>query len=82
MTDHVGVVRDAAGLSGVLALIDRLEAENGPAAPLIAARLIVQAALDRRESRGGHYRSDYPETAAEARRTRVRLTQPEMLAAE
>ncbi|WP_288758601.1 L-aspartate oxidase [uncultured Brevundimonas sp.] len=82
MTDHVGVVRDAAGLSGVLALIDRMEAENGPAAPLIAARLIVQAALDRRESRGGHYRSDYPETAAEARRTRVRLTQPEMLAAE
>ncbi|PZU61482.1 MAG: L-aspartate oxidase [Brevundimonas sp.] len=82
MTDHVGVVRDAAGLSGVLALIDRLEAENGPAAPLIAARLVVQAALDRRESRGGHYRSDYPETAAEARRTRVRLTQPEMLAAE
>lgn len=82
MTDHVGVVRDAAGLSGVLALIDRLETENGPAAPLIAARLIVQAALDRRESRGGHYRSDYPETAAEARRTRVRLTQPEMLAAE
>ncbi len=82
MTDHVGVIRDAAGLSGVLALIDRLEAENGPAAPLIAARLIVQAALGRRESRGGHYRSDYPETAAKARHTRVRLTQPEMLAAE
>ncbi|MBD3836038.1 L-aspartate oxidase [Brevundimonas sp.] len=82
MTDHVGVVRDAAGLSGVLALIDRLEGENGPAASLIAARLIVQAALDRRESRGGHYRSDYPETAAEARRTRVRLPQPEMVAAE
>ena len=39
---------------------------------MIAARLIVEAALARRESRGGHYRSDFPATAATARHTRVR----------
>ena len=49
---------------------------------LQAARLIVRGALDRRESRGGHYRADHPETAAEARHTRMRLRQPEILAAE
>ena len=82
MTAHAGVVRDADGLTRVLALIDRLEAAHGPAAPLLAARLVARAALDRRESRGGHFRADHPETAAEARHSRVRLKQLEALAAE
>ena len=83
MTAHCGVVRDAQGLTALLALIDRLEARHGPAAALLAARLIAQAALDRRESRGGHYRSDYPQTAARAEHTRVRLVRPaELEAAE
>ena len=81
MTAHAGVVRDAAGLSGLIALIDRLEVQHGPAAVLLAARLIAQAALDRRESRGGHYRSDYPRTAARADHTRVRITRPAALEA-
>ncbi|MBN9466193.1 MAG: L-aspartate oxidase [Brevundimonas sp.] len=83
MTAHCGVVRDAQGLATLLALIDRLEARHGPAAVLLAARLIAQAALDRRESRGGHYRSDYPQAAARAEHTRVRLVRPaELEAAE
>ena len=81
MTAHAGVVRDAGGLSGLIALIDRLEALHGAAAVLLAARLIAQAALDRRESRGGHYRSDYPQTAARADHTRVRITRPAALEA-
>ena len=80
MTDHAGVVRDEAGLTHLIALIDRLEGQHGSAAALLAARLIVQAALDRHESRGGHYRADYPETAAVAEHTRVRLVQPAILA--
>ena len=78
MTAHAGVVRNEAGLSGLIALIDRLEAQYGSAAALEAARLVVQAALDRRESRGGHYRSDYPQTAAVADHTRVRNVRPAM----
>lgn len=81
MTAYAGVVRDAAGLSGLIALIDRLETQHGAAAVLLAARLIAQAALDRRESRGGHYRSDYPQTAARADHTRVRITRPAALEA-
>jgi L-aspartate oxidase len=81
MTAHAGVVRDAEGLSRLIALIDRLEVQHDAPTVLIAARLIAQAALDRRESRGGHYRSDYPQTAANADHTRVRIMRPAALEA-
>ena len=82
MTAHVGVIREAEGLASVVALIDRLERRHGPALPLVAARLIAEAALDRRESRGGHFRLDHPQTDAQARHTRVRLPQAAEVAAE
>ncbi|GAA0644504.1 L-aspartate oxidase [Brevundimonas lenta] len=72
MSDDVGVTRDAVGLTRALATIDRLEREAPGALPLVAARLITAAALERRESRGGHYRADWPETEASARHTRFR----------
>ncbi len=71
MSDHAGVLRDEAGLTRLLALIERLEASHGEALPLVTARLIAEAALERRESRGGHYRSDWPQTDAIAAHTRV-----------
>jgi L-aspartate oxidase len=71
MSEGVGVVRDATGLKETLTVIARLEAEAPGALPLVAARLIAEAALARRESRGGHYRSDYPATAAVADHTHV-----------
>jgi len=74
MSDDVGVVRDAAGLARALAVIARLETETPGALPLTAARLIAEAALARRESRGGHYRSDWPATDIVARHTRIRVT--------
>ena len=55
---HVGVVRDEAGLGTA---VDALKpaAEAGCDAALTAL-MIAQSALDRRESRGGHWRSDFP----------------------
>ena len=71
MTAHAGVVRDDAGLTALIALLDRLEAAYPGTLAVQAARLIAEAALARRESRGGHWRSDYPDTAATARHTRI-----------
>lgn len=83
MSAEAGVIRDAQGLTRLIALIGRLEATHGAALPLVVARLIAEAALARHESRGGHYRSDYPQTAATAVHTRVRLaTAASQMAAE
>ena len=59
-----------------LAVLDALEARTPGALPTAAARLIVEAALARRESRGGHWRGDFPLPAAEARHTRLRAPVP------
>lgn len=69
MSRHAGVVRDAQGLGELLDTLDGLEREHGRAAPLVAARLIATCALERRESRGGHFRSDFPQASPEAKRT-------------
>ncbi|MDZ4364405.1 FAD-binding protein, partial [Brevundimonas sp.] len=82
MSDHVGVVRDDQGLTQALAVIADLESRTPEALPLITARLITQAALDRQESRGGHYRSDWPALSAAPRHTRVRRDPAALIAAE
>jgi L-aspartate oxidase len=66
------VVRDAAGLRRLLAEIGGLEALHGRALPLVTARLVAEGALARRESRGAHFRSDYPLLGAPIR-SRVML---------
>ncbi|HZP20456.1 MAG TPA: L-aspartate oxidase [Bauldia sp.] len=65
MSRDVGVVRDARGLAAALTAIDALSRKaRSPrfVNMLTAARLIASAALARTESRGGHYRSDFPES--------------------
>ena len=75
MTRDVGVVRDAAGLNRALDLIDELQAQHGQALPLVAARLVAAPALAREESRGAHYRADFPQAAPVARRTILTLAE-------
>ena len=79
MTADVGVIRDAAGLTRALTKIGEL-GEKAKALPflnmLTAAKLIAAAALRRTESRGSHFRSDFPEPAsAWKHRTYLRLSE-------
>lgn len=63
MQAHAGVVRDAAGLKLALDRVDALCDAHGAANALFAARMILTAALARTESRGAHFRSDFPNAA-------------------
>jgi L-aspartate oxidase len=67
MQTHAGVLRHSDGLRMALDRIDVLCEAHGEANPLIAARFIVAAALDRKESRGAHFRSDFPHAIAPRR---------------
>ena len=76
MINEAGVIRDAEGLTRLIGVVDALEAEHGRALPLVTARLIAAAALARQESRGGHYRADFPTMAAAPKQTLINLSRP------
>ena len=76
MSRDAGVARDAAGLARLIAWLSHLEAAHGAALPLIAARLVAEAALDRRESRGAHGRIDFPAADGVARHSDRTLDTP------
>lgn len=75
MTDQVGIVRSADGLQKAEARLEQLTAalikdysyprEFEVQNLLIIAYLTVKAALLRTESRGAHYRKDYPDSKTE-----------------
>jgi L-aspartate oxidase len=86
MAQHVGVIRDAEGLSHALDAITRLE-RTTPSRTLrnmaTAALLIAAAGWRRRESRGGHHRSDYPHPdPAQAKRTFITLAEARAIATQ
>jgi L-aspartate oxidase len=67
MYANVGLVRHESGLREALARIGELErsfphAGNDLRNLLVVGRLVTEAALARRESRGSHYRTDFPNT--------------------
>jgi L-aspartate oxidase len=86
MTRDVGLERDAAGLQRALATIAAVErAAAGEPSVLnmtASATLVAAAALGRRESRGGHFRSDFPKTADHGARTLMTLAEARRIATQ
>jgi L-aspartate oxidase len=85
MSRDVALERDAEGLRAALEVIGRVETTSSEPALLnmtAAAKLVTAAALARTESRGGHWRTDYPATAAEGTRTFLTLADAGRIAAE
>ena len=77
MWEDVGIVRHAASLSRARAILSAWHAALRPATDrpsqeladlLVCARLVAEAALFREESRGAHYRPDFPQPREEWRR--------------
>jgi L-aspartate oxidase len=65
MWEHAGIARTAKGLRECLSMLAAIEQRlpvgaTEEANMVQTARLIAEAALLRKESRGGHYRSDFP----------------------
>lgn len=67
MAEHCGLYRDGKSLEQLLALIAQTIEQVGHANPLVASHMIVTGALARQESRGAHYRSDYPDKEPQTR---------------
>jgi L-aspartate oxidase len=78
MWDHAGIDRSAKGLREGLELLDEIEKRLPVGATeevnlIETARLIAESALLRKESRGGHYRSDFPHAVRKWRNKHIEL---------
>jgi L-aspartate oxidase len=61
VSETLGVVRERASLSAAVAHLQPLAFQGAAAAdPALVALLVATAALAREESRGGHWRADFP----------------------
>ncbi len=87
MSDHVGVRRTGRGLAEAITRIRALDKAYGRSPDFAnicaTALLIATSALQRRESRGAHWRDDYPAPDPQlAHRSRVTLAQAQHLSEE
>jgi L-aspartate oxidase len=84
MSTHLGIERDAPGLNKALAGIAAIERAGAYTASLLnimaVAKLAAAAALQRQESRGAHFRTDFPQTDANPHRTFIHLSEAERIA--
>ncbi len=70
MWERVGILRDAAALLRAIAEFDQISKSNLSISSrnfVTLASLVAKAALWREESRGGHFRTDFPEQREEFR---------------
>ncbi|PQA89136.1 L-aspartate oxidase [Hyphococcus luteus] len=78
MSDHAALIRNGEGLADLLEFIHEMQESpdmtSGLKSALVTAELIAQGALAREESRGGHFRSDYPEADGEPYHTEIAAT--------
>jgi L-aspartate oxidase len=85
MASHVGVVRDSEHLAKAVRMFADIERNTTSIAlrnMATTALLVAASAWSRRESRGAHYRADYPaEVRALARRTMTTLPEARDVAA-
>jgi L-aspartate oxidase len=84
MSRDVSLERNADGLRAALDVITRLEMTSSEPALLnmaAAAKLVAAGALARRESRGGHWRTDFPQTEKTGTRTFMTLADAGRIAA-
>ena len=84
MASHVGVIRDGASLAEAVrtfAAVERDAASLTLRNMATAALLVASAAWSRRESRGAHYRSDFPAEDPASRRTQTTLAAARKVAA-
>ena len=72
--DNCGIVRTGTELQAAIRRLDRLAMNQGPSPSRAdhelrnlhtVAQIIARCALARQESRGGHYRSDFPQSRPE-----------------
>ncbi len=73
LSPHLGVLRNEAGLEQtILSLLPLAERQGRSSDPALTGLMMAVSALRRMESRGGHFRTDFP-TTGEARRSRLTL---------
>ena len=76
VSHHLGIARHETGLTDAIRDLLPLAEQNGPASdPAIVGLAIAVFAALRTESRGGHFRSDFPEKDATCTRRRLRLSE-------
>ncbi|HLG82259.1 MAG TPA: L-aspartate oxidase [Bradyrhizobium sp.] len=83
MTSHVGVIRDGEHLADAVRTFAAIERDSGTSAlrnMATTALLVAAGAFSRRESRGAHFRSDYPTESALAHRTVITLVEAREIA--
>jgi len=82
MSAGAALIRSARSLEGVVETIAEIHQDarltSGLKSALLSAALIAQGAYAREESRGGHFRSDFPDTSDEAVHTEIEASADEL----